>query len=164
VEAPLDELARLPLTPRSVIVVENLATGLALPDFPGCVAFMKLGNAVSVLGELPWVRETNAVYWGDVDTHGFAILDRARRAVPQLRSVLMDEHTLVEHQTLWGTEPAVCPDSELFTLTFDERDVYLGLRQHRWGKQVRLEQERLPWTDCVTRLLEALNASETVLA
>jgi len=37
-----------------------------------------------------WVQNTDAVYWGDVDTHGYVILDRARRILPGLKSVLMD--------------------------------------------------------------------------
>ena len=32
IEAPVGELAKLPITPKAVIIVENLETGLALPD------------------------------------------------------------------------------------------------------------------------------------
>lgn len=103
-EAPVGELASLPLRPKSVVIVENLETGLALPDIPGTVAIMRLGNAVSALGALPWLQGVPAVYWGDIDTHGFAILNRARGPLPQSRSVLMDEETLVAHRALWGLD------------------------------------------------------------
>jgi hypothetical protein len=43
------------------------------------------------------------------DTHGFAILDRSRRAVPHLRSVLMDEATLLSHRPLWVQEASQSP-------------------------------------------------------
>lgn len=76
IEAPVGELARVPIAPRAVIIAENLETGLALPDVPGAVVVMRLGNAVSALGTLPWLQSADAVYWGDIDTHGFAILGK----------------------------------------------------------------------------------------
>jgi len=45
-------------------------------------------------------------YWGDLDTHGFAILNQLRAWLPQTRSFLMDRQTLVEHRDRWGREPA----------------------------------------------------------
>ncbi|MEJ8860136.1 DUF2220 domain-containing protein [Variovorax robiniae] len=143
-EAPADEIALLPLRPRVVVIVENLETGVALPDMPGCVALMKLGNAVGVLDRLPWLQGISVIYWGDVDTHGFAMLDRARRVLPRLRSGLMDEQTLLPYLHLAVEEKVQCPVAEMPRLTTSERIVYDGLRQHRWGKNLRLEQERLP--------------------
>lgn len=143
-EAPVDEVARLGVRPRTVVVVENLETGVALPDMPGCVALMKLGNAVSVLERLPWLQGAETLYWGDVDTHGFAILDRARHVLPRLRSVLMDVQTLLSHLHLTVEEKVQCPVAEMPRLTENERAVYDGLRDHRWGWSLRLEQERLP--------------------
>jgi len=35
-EAPLEEVAACPVTPDSIIIVENLETGLALGDTAGC--------------------------------------------------------------------------------------------------------------------------------
>ncbi|MGB3071205.1 MAG: Wadjet anti-phage system protein JetD domain-containing protein [Ottowia sp.] len=156
IEAPAGELASLAISPETVVIVENLETGLALPDLPGTVAIMRLGNAVSVLGLLPWLHDAKVVYWGDIDTHGFAILDRARRAVPQLQSVLMDEATLLSHRPLWGQESTQCPNAPLDTLTAEERLVYDNLRAHTWGQCVRLEQERLGWAQAVEALALAL--------
>jgi hypothetical protein len=162
IEAPAAELAALPIAPRAVVIVENLETGLALPELPGTVAVMGLGNAVGAVGALPWlVGAEVVVYWGDIDTHGFAILDRARRAVPQLRSVLMDEETLLSHRLLWGQEPAQCPNIPLDALTAEERSAYDGLRANSWGQRVRLEQERLGWDTALQKLFAAL---ENVLA
>lgn len=156
IEAPVGELAMLPIAPRAVVIVENLETGLALPDVPGVAVVMRLGNAVSALGTLPWLRGTDAVYWGDIDTHGFAILDRARRAVPHLRSVLMDKATLLRHRALWVQETSQCPDIPLDALTIAERDCYEGLRAHTWGQRVRLEQERLSWRAAIETLTQTL--------
>lgn len=152
VEAPLEELARLPLAPSRVLVVENLESGLALPDLPGCVAFVRLGNAVNLLSQLGWLAGRPVSYWGDIDTHGFAILDRARASLGDVSSVLMDEGTLLGCRELWGQEPVQCTPSELPHLTASERAVFDGLRAQRWGQRVRLEQERIPWG----RVVEAL--------
>jgi len=158
IEAPVGELAALPIAPVAVLIVENLETGLALPDLPGVAVVMRLGNAVSALGTLPWLQEADTVYWGDIDTHGFAILDRARRVVPYLRSVLMDEATLLSHRALCVQEAVQCPNVPLEMLTAEERAVYDGLRANVWGQRVRLEQERLGWAEAVETLRESLGS------
>ena len=160
IEAPVEELAALPIAPEAAIIIENLETGLALPDIPGAVAVMKLGNAVTALAALPWLAATKTVYWGDIDTHGFAILDRARSVLPHLRSVLMDEATLLAHRSMWGSEAAQCADAELPRLLEHERKVYLALRSQDYGPNVRLEQERLPWVVAVEAVRAALDAGE----
>jgi hypothetical protein len=105
IETPIEQLANLPLSPACVLVVENLDTGLALPELPGGIAFMKLGNGVGVLAQIPWaITSPRALYWGDIDTHGFACLSHARAALPALTSLLMDEPTLFENRHLWGRE------------------------------------------------------------
>jgi hypothetical protein len=159
IEAPVGELAKLPITPKAVVIVENFETGLALPNMSGVAVVMGLGNAVSALGTLPWLLEANAVYWGDIDTHGFAILDRARRAVPHLRSVLMDEATLHSHRALWVQEASQCPNAPLEALTAEERSCYDNLRAHTWGQRVRLEQERLGWREAMETLMQTLGTS-----
>jgi hypothetical protein len=53
------------------------------------------------MGSTCWAARAHCIYWGDLDAHGFAILNRARSYLPELKSVLMDEETLREHQDLW---------------------------------------------------------------
>ena len=156
VEAPIGDIAALPIEPSAAIIVENLDTGMALPDIPGTVGIMKLGNAVSALGSVPWLKSIPAVYWGDIDTHGFAILDRARKALPQLRSVLMDEATTLGFQNLWGTEPTQTTNIALEQLKEHEASVYAALKANTWGQKVRLEQERLPWDASIQAVRKAL--------
>jgi len=159
IEAPVGELAALSILPKVVVIVENLETGLALPDVPNTVVIMRLGNAVSALGALTWLQAAEVVYWGDIDTHGFAILDRARKVVPQIRSVLMDEETLLNHRPLWVQEPAMCANVAFEELTVEEKSVYSNLRAGIWGDRVRLEQERLDWISSLNTLMKALNIS-----
>jgi hypothetical protein len=145
IEAPLDELAALPLAPRLAFIVENLESGLALPAIPGAVALMKLGHAVNLLKPLPWLQAARVVVWGDIDTHGFAILDRVRAVLPQAESMLMDGDALLNHRALWVEEPRPYDGPALARLTASERGVFDGLLGNAWGVRVRLEQERLPW-------------------
>ncbi|XHR27493.1 MAG: DUF3322 domain-containing protein [Chthoniobacteraceae bacterium] len=147
-----DELAALHLPAKRVFIVENLQTALAFPEIPGGVVFMALGYSVDGLGCLPWVREACCFYFGDLDSHGFAILNRARTYFPDLRSLLMDEETLLTHRALWGEEKEPCRAETLPMLTPDEQAVYQGIRHHRWSQNLRLEQERLDW-DYVTKAI-----------
>jgi hypothetical protein len=152
VEAPLDQVAALHLRPECALVVENLETGLALPELPGCVAFMGLGNGVGVLSRIAWLNDARIAYWGDIDTHGFAILSQARAQLPSVSSVLMDEATLLRNRALWGREPVPSSSVQLLHLTAEEHAVFEALRDNLWGPQVRLEQERVPWPDAVAAL------------
>jgi hypothetical protein len=155
-EAPVADIAALQIRPTAAVIVENLDTGMALPDITGTIGIMKMGSAVSALGAVPWLQGVNTVYWGDIDTHGFAILDRARKALPQLRSVLMDKTTTLRYQNLWGTEPAQTTNFALEHLHEDELAVYTALKTNAWGQKVRLEQERLPWESSMQMLMMAL--------
>jgi len=156
IEAPLEEMAALPLVPAKLVIVENLETGLALPDLPGVVALMKLGGALGILGSLPWLKGIDALYWGDIDTHGYAILARGRRVLPSLRSALMDRETLLNYRNLWGEEPVQNGTADRSLLKDQERMVYDGLLSQAWGTNIRLEQERIPWASALEILKDAL--------
>ncbi len=168
IEAPVEDVARMDLRVRSVLIVENLETGLALPDFEGTVVFMKLGHAVSELARVHWLgpdHQADAVeqpplphlvYWGDLDTHGFAILSRARGIFSRLQSVLMDDATFLEGQSLWVKENTPNRAEDFRHLTPAERTMYAGLRANKWGVNLRLEQERLSWPSCLKALQNAL--------
>ena len=145
ITAPVDDLAGIHWPASHVFIVENLQTGLAMSDMPGAVVFMRLGYNVDVLARLPWLAHAKCLYWGDLDTHGFAILHRARSYIPELQSVLMDEDTLLQHEALWVDESAQHPAAKLTLLTEQEQQLYQALKQQRWGQNVRLEQERIDW-------------------
>jgi hypothetical protein len=157
IEAPTGEIAALPLRPQTCLVVENLNTGIALPDMADTVAFMRLGLAVDQLDAIPWIsRSERQVYWGDLDTHGFAALARARKRFPKLLSLLMDEGTLLGHRSMWVREDKPSKVESPQGLLPAEMQVYDGLRTHRWGENVRLEQERIAWPMAIQTLQSAL--------
>lgn len=152
VELRVDELARLPLSFSTAFIVENRATYLAFPPLADSIAIFGEGFGVTVLEGIPWLADRRLVYWGDIDTHGFAILDRLRQRVPGVRSVLMDRQTLIDHldHVVVEARPTAAP---LTTLTPAEQAVYDDLVEDRFGTAVRLEQERVRFS-AVRRALE----------
>lgn len=157
VSVSIDDLAQLGFQPKHVLIIENLQTGLALTDLPETVAFMALGYGAATLARLPWVRTTDCIYWGDIDTHGFAILGQARAALPALRAILMDEHTLLSHRPLWTGEASQHPMQELQHLHEDELALYRALKLNDFGQSVRLEQERIAWDGALAVLAAAVS-------
>ena len=160
IEAPLDEIAQMALAPAQVLVVENLETGLAVPDFPGLVCFMKLGNAATLLSAVPWVARAKLYYWGDIDTHGFAILCRVRQAFPTIESLLMDEVTMDRHRELCVDEPTPMLTAETSNLREPEIALYKKLCTGHKGKYLRLEQERIFWPYAMKALATLGHATE----
>ncbi len=126
----------------TVFVVENEITYLAFPLAPGQMVIFGAGYAVSALESLGWLAGCGLVYWGDIDTHGFAILNRLRQRFGHARSMLMDERTLLAHRGQWVTEPNPT-DAALGLLAPEELAVYRDLVDDVLGPSVRLEQERV---------------------
>jgi len=115
---------------------------------------MALGYGVEVLGNIPWLHHARCIYWGDIDTHGFAILNRARTYLPSLETVLMDKQTLLAHRDLWVQEKEQSASFDLSLLTNEEQELFLSLKNNVWGQQVRLEQERICW-DTARKAIQA---------
>lgn len=138
------ELAALPVAVSRALVVENEITYLSVPVPEGGVVLWGKGFEVDRVGALPWLRAADVVYWGDLDTHGFAILDQLRAWLPEARSVLMDRQTLLAHQDRWVRDPAP-GHARLARLTPPEAELYDDLVTDRLGESVRLEQERIAW-------------------
>lgn len=155
--APLDALAALPIRPAQVLILENKEGLYALPSLPGVVAVHGSGYAAHELAAVPWIAESDCVYWGDLDTHGFAILDRLRSHLPDMRSVLMDLGTATAWAGLAVTEPQQSSAERLPRLTADEQQVFDYVRE----RQMRLEQERIPWPAVLTALETAGLAPQT---
>jgi hypothetical protein len=140
-----------------VFITENEINGLAFPSLPDSLIVFGLGYGLERLAQVPWLKDRAVFYWGDVDTHGFAILDGLRGILPDARSFLMDRETLLAHQPLWGNEPDPC-DKELAHLTAPEAELYQDLRTNSLGPHVRLEQERIAF-GCLRDALTGLMAS-----
>jgi hypothetical protein len=149
---PVEQLAALDLGPRCVFITENEINGLAFPDVEGGIVIFKLGYAVDLLARIEWLATCDVVYWGDIDTHGFAMLDRLKGLLPQARAILMDVETLLAHSAAWSQESVQHPGG-LTRLNANEIALFDALRNGRYGDRVRLEQERVS----IGRLHEALS-------
>jgi hypothetical protein len=144
---PVAQFETLAAPTRRVFITENEINGLAFPDVEDSMVIFGGGYGIDRLADIAWLRDREVVYWGDIDTHGFAILDRLRAMLPQTRSMLMDEHTLHAHRALWGAEePDKRFNGTLMHLNEDEARLFTALRSDSLGERVRLEQERISFS------------------
>jgi hypothetical protein len=147
-----EAFSTLQLPVHTVIATENQINFLALPERSGTLALYGAGYGFSSLREAAWLRDCEVLYWGDIDTHGFRILDQLRAVHPHVESVLMDEETLLAHQDAWGSEasPSRAP---LTRLRAEESALYEALGNDTYGPAVRLEQELINWDWALDRFL-----------
>jgi hypothetical protein len=154
---PANDFASLNIAARHVFITENDVNGLAFPDFAEAIVVFGLGYGVDLLHSASWMSGTHIYYWGDIDTHGFAILDRLRVGFPNARSLLMNRETLMAHRLLWGREDApFC--GGISRLDHDEQALFDDLVHDRLGEKVRLEQERVSYA-FLERGLKAIGVS-----
>lgn len=149
----LDAASFSQLTPAidRVFITENLSNFLAFPPYPRAIVLFGAGYGWDALSQAQWLHQRPIHYWGDLDTHGFAILDQLRAHFPHVQSMLMDRQTLIAHQDFWGREDRPTRH-DLPRLHGDERAVYDDLRDNRHGEHVRLEQEFIGFQWLIDRL------------
>jgi hypothetical protein len=148
--------AKLTASIRQVYITENETNFLAFPNAPQSIVIFGGGYGWDALSKAHWLRNCSLHYWGDIDTHGFAILDSLRSRLPHVHSFLMDRATLMAHETLWGEEHDQTIN-DLPTLTPTEAALYDELRDNRIRKNLRLEQERIGFHE----VTEALGLDRT---
>lgn len=141
-----DSFAMLALPVQRVFITENEVNFLAFPPIDQAIVVFGAGYGWEALARAAWLHRCAMHYWGDIDTHGFAILDSLRAHFPHAGSVLMDRPTLMAHQPQWGEEPLdKRHDRDLSRLTGEETMLYDDLRLDRLGPHLRLEQERISY-------------------
>ncbi len=141
---------------RHIFIVENEINYLSFPQVPQSILIFGSGYGFEALKQARWLTHHNIYYWGDLDTHGFAILNQLRAKFSQVESFLMDEATLLEHRISWGHEPKQ-ESKDLQYLNKNEADVYDTLRNNILADQLRLEQEHISFaclTDAVHYIVE----------
>lgn len=150
-----EELDRLDPPVERALIVENETSYLSVPVPVHGIVVWGSGYSADRPASLHWLaalaRRGAVGYWGDLDTHGFAILDRVRAHLPGARSLLMDRATLLVHEARWGVEPSPT-SAALPRLNDEERRLYEDLVGDRYRAAVRLEQERIDWQWVVNRL------------
>lgn len=153
-ELRLDELEALISQVERVYIVENEVTFLSLPVPEHGVVVWGKGYDVGVAASVAWMACATVIYWGDLDTHGFAILNALRTHLPRVQSVLMDRETLLAYEARWGHEPQPTA-SYLAHLTEEEAGLYSDLVTNRYGASIRLEQERIDWNWALRQLSQS---------
>ena len=137
-----DTFAGLDLPVDNVFVTENEINFLAFPRAARSAVVFGAGYGFDRFAQARWLHDRRLFYWGDIDTHGFAILDQLRGHFPHARSFLMDRETLMAHRSLWGREPRQ-ENRELPRLEPEEKSLYDDLRYNQLSDQLRFEQERI---------------------
>ncbi len=136
---PAESLSKLAVSDVGVLIVENKVSLLALPRMPRTLALGGLGNGVTQLSSIGWLSTNDLWYWGDLDADGFLILDRLRRVLPHVQSLLMNEQT-VEQFTGLATPGNGAEIKPLEFLIAEELRCYHRLCE----TNTRIEQEHLP--------------------
>lgn len=154
------DFAQLALPVQRVFITENEVNFLAFPSVLGSVVIFGAGYGFEVLSGAAWLQHCNVHYWGDLDSHGFAILNQLRAHLPHAQSLLMDAATLHAHRAQWVTEPAPARGT-LTRLSPSEQALCVLLADvpDGWpaGQGIRLEQERIPFgwlTQVLTQQLD----------
>lgn len=135
-----------------VFITENEINFLTFPSQKNSLIIFGSGYGFDALAHAQWLSQKEIIYWGDIDTHGFAILDQLRSKFPHVKSFLMDEKTLIAHQTSWGVE-SKSQRRELSRLLPNEQHLYQTLLSNKYQPNLRLEQERVTFK----YLIKALN-------
>lgn len=137
-----DSFSRLRPATKTVYITENEINFLTLPFVRNGMAIFGAGYGFDALAQACWLSACRIRYWGDIDTHGFAILDQLRNTFDHAESFLMDRATLMAHEALWGTE-SIQAGHDLPRLNALEHALFDELRYNRLRQGVRLEQEHV---------------------
>lgn len=148
-----DSFATLTLPLQRVFITENETNFLAFPPVDKAIVIFGAGYGWTTLARAAWLTRCALHYWGDIDTHGFAILDKLRAHFPHAASFLMDRATLLAHEAHWGEEPEPVRQ-DLQRLDADEQRLFDDLRGERIRTRLRLEQERIGYGWLLDRLGE----------
>lgn len=140
IELDVDSFRALRCETSRIFITENEVNFLAFPPLADSWVLFGKGYGFDALGRSDWLDDRQLYYWGDIDTHGFAILDQLRTRFGHVRSLLMDVDTLMTFESMWGREDRQTT-RDLPRLTAPERAVFDQLRDQRIRPNLRLEQE-----------------------
>ena len=154
-----ESFARLDPAVSRVFITENEINFLAFPQVKSGMVIFGAGYGFEMLSNVEWLLRSRIHYWGDIDTHGFAILDQLRSHFDHVESFLMDRRTLLAFKALWGRDEKPT-GRDLPRLTPEERALYDDVRDNRLGTNLRLEQECVGFGWVESALSRLFDASE----
>ncbi len=142
----IKEFEKLNLDIKRVFIIENKITFLSFFDVSDSIVIFGSGYKISILKGIEWLKDKEIIYWGDIDEDGFAILSNLRGYFPQTKSICMDIETIEEFSHLkveYDKKSSI--KENISNLTYKEMIVYERLKNDFYGKNFRLEQERIPF-------------------
>lgn len=157
-QVPVAHFSNLNLNVDRVFITENEINGLAFPDVKGAIIIFGLGFGLDRLANIEWLNTKTLYYWGDIDTHGYVMLDQLRNYFPNVSSFLMDKETLMTHRSQWGKEERPSK-RELHRLRDKEQEVYNLLVNDSLTERLRLEQEKISYDSIRTVLKQNISCT-----
>jgi hypothetical protein len=137
--------------PDVVVISENKDTAIHFPEIPGGVAVEGDGFGGKTAAKFPWLTGARRLYyWGDIDPHGYEILNGYRTDGLSVTSILMDLGTYEAYERFGtNTDKNQAPlrpgtPKPLDELQPHERAVYHRLLDATHAGHRRVEQERIP--------------------
>lgn len=144
----------------SVFITENEINFLSFPELSNSLVIFGAGYGLAVLEEIDWLLHCRVFYWGDIDTHGFAILNEARTYIQHVQSLLMDEETVLSHLDLKDVDKTPHSAIDFRNLSDDERRLYYSLKANKYATNFRLEQEQIKWDYALAAIEHAHGGSK----
>jgi hypothetical protein len=148
------EFNQLDIACKYVFVAENEMNFLTLPEIPNAIAIWSGGGfQVSYLKNIGWLKNKKFFYWGDIDAHGFQILNQFRTYFADTTALMMDEETFSSFKCGVGQQAT---NQQLLKLSDDEIKLYRHVRENN----LRLEQEKIdqPYAELkIKRILQSLS-------
>jgi hypothetical protein len=141
---PLNLFKTLDLACKNIYITENKINGLSFPQRKDSIVIFGLGYGIESLKDVVWLQNKNIYYWGDIDTHGFAMLSQVRGYFPCTESILMNEESVMRFKHLAVSEGKPFK-GELLNLTEEEQIVFERLKDDYYGEALRIEQERISY-------------------
>ena len=161
--ATVDDAFTPAYPPQVVVISENKDTAIHFPPIPGGIVVEGEGFGGKTAAAFPWLtRAPHVYYWGDLDAHGYEILNGWRAAGVPVTSILMDPATFETYEP-FGTNtdknnkplgPGV--PKPLPCLTPGERAVYERVLDAAHTGHRRVEQERIPLEVARRTILSAI--------
>ncbi len=142
----LDEFKTLNLPCKKIFIIENKITTLSFPDTKDSIVIFGQGYGVSALKDIDWFFDKQIYYWGDIDLDGFAILSNLKKYYKHTNSIFMDILTLEDFLHVKVEVKTQNKEKSLSYLNQDEKLVYDRLVNEYYGKNVRIEQEKIPFS------------------
>lgn len=150
VQVDKDSFAGLSFAVDNVVICENEVSYLALPALRSSLAIFGKGYGFSGWESFNCLKGRRIIYWGDLDVDGFSILNQLRAQLPgeDLVSALMDEETIKDFTELAVKDRCnyLAEEREFHYLSPAELQAYQALITDKYGTNLRIEQERLPYS------------------